>query len=220
MEKERIHPTDAEIKAAIKYYHERHRQLEESLTGVRKDLAGLEEEWYHAVTIPEGTPDGIRRGRPGQDPVLPKVMRKDEELEQYREEYRMWIRELESELRQMERIWLAYRLLPWEEHQVLQKLYEEKVAWKNLMPMTGMSKSRLIRLRQKAMSHIREAVLRADTSGYRRQAGNAGMPEEDMSGFRRQAGDTGMLAAETGQYGPENIEREEKDDDRFYPGEG
>ena len=158
-------PSEEEIKSIIGCYYARTAQLSASLDKIRSDYRELEREWYVGVTIRESSVDAPPPGkgkRRNGDPVLPVLLRKEEELRRQRREYELWIKELMDEKSRVERIWTAYHLLSWEEQQVLRILYEQKRSWIILQREMSMSKSTLVRLRSQAMQHIREMVQRIE----------------------------------------------------------
>lgn len=205
--------TDEEIKASIRDYAEKKRLLAESLLRVRRDLRDLEEDLYATVAMPEADLSEGRSELRREDPMVPMILRKERELRQYRREFQMRIAALEGEMLRMERIHMAYQLLPWRHRRVLEKLYQDRRPWKGLAEELGMTKTTLVRLRAEAFRGIRETcdrvacaaeVQTADRpEGYAAELQTAYEPEGYATELRTAYGPECSAVAEDSVFAPE-----------------
>ena len=187
--------SDEEIKAVVAGYRVWMEELKERIGALRKEYRGLEETIYQYVAWRRTGEEPVGPRTDGDDRMLRTVVRKERELADCRAELGEVLQGLEEQRVRIQRIFLAYMMLPLEEYRVLHALYEERIPWKRLPQHLGMSKRTVIRRRTDALSHIRARLAEP----------------------QRASGD--LMAAERGGYRPRETGREESHAGRIYSGE-
>ena len=151
--------SEEEIKAVIGSYGSLLEELGNSLRALRLEYGRLEEASYEYAAWRQTSDLWEGGSGPGaEDPMFLTLRKKEKELEKCRRELASTLENLEEKRLRIQRIHMAYRLLPREEFAVLKGLYQEKRCWKSFPQELGMAKRNVTRLRSQGISHIRALV--------------------------------------------------------------
>lgn len=148
--------TDEEICYMIGHYKEKEQDICNRIDQLVSELSLADQNIYHLASfLHSGNSPGGGGGHQITD-LSNVLVSKEKEKEEYVTALREGIAQLMTSLDDMRRIHLCYMILPYENHIILQKLYEQKIPWKLLIDQ-GQSRTSISRKRKKALNMIRSA---------------------------------------------------------------
>lgn len=150
-------PTTEEIVDVIQQYPKIMDTLELRIRNMNEEYLNLNQSIYRYAAYRSAVYGSVGYSGTTNRDLLDVLKNKDHQEQEYCEELKKTIIDLTQKIDNVRRLHLCYMVLPYTYHELLRRLYQEKVAWGKLAETLDISISTLSRRRERAFTMMRAA---------------------------------------------------------------